>query len=95
MDDERIDRLAGILRQAAETHHAVWAITDGAHDDWATWYSDWLVSLSHLPDALGATPVRSELTHALVQVDRDYRSSGSDQPWDRWYAERLLTRFGT
>ena len=50
MDDQHIDRVAGILRQAAETHHMVWAITDVAHDDWASWYSDWLVNLSHLPD---------------------------------------------
>jgi hypothetical protein len=95
VDDLRIESVAGILRQAAETHHAVWAITDGAHDDWASWYSDWLVTLSHLPDALGTTPVRAELTYALVQLDRDHRAAGGGEPWDRWYAEGLLKLFGT
>jgi hypothetical protein len=89
-----VDTLAQILRSAAETHHRVWAITDGAHDDWATWYSDWLITLSRLPDELGRAPVRSQLTHALVQLDRDYRAGGSSEPWERWYAERLIREFG-
>ena len=31
---------------------------------------DWLVDLSRLPDLPGRRPVRSELTHLLVQSDR-------------------------
>jgi hypothetical protein len=83
------DDIAQILHDAAETHHRVWAITEGDDDDWATWYADWLVNLSHLSDALGHRPVRSHLTHALVQLDRDYRASGDDGPWEPWYAERI------
>lgn len=91
---DRIDEIAAVLRQAAETHHTVWAISDGADDDWASWYADWLVNLSRLPDALGRTPVRSAVTHALVQVERDFKESGTDEAWERWYAERLLRDLG-
>lgn len=37
------------LHEAAETHHRVFRIVDGADDDWASWYSDWLTTLSDLP----------------------------------------------
>ena len=47
-------------------------ITEGADDDWASWYSEWLVEHSELPDLLGSKPVRSELTYMLVTLDKDY-----------------------
>jgi hypothetical protein len=53
--------------EAAETHHQVFRITDGADDDWASWYAQWLVTRSELPQVLGGTVVRSELTYLLVR----------------------------
>ena len=44
--DENTRQLSELLHQAAETHHQVFAMTDGEDPDWATWYSDWLVNLS-------------------------------------------------
>ena len=41
--------IAGVLHEAAETHHTVWRITDGDDPDWASWYADWLLDLSELP----------------------------------------------
>jgi len=41
-----------LLHEAAETHHQVYRISDGADDDWASWYADWLIKLSELPDLL-------------------------------------------
>lgn len=79
--------------RAAETHHQVYRITDGADADWASWYADWLTRLSELPDLLPQRPVRSELTHVLVDVDREYASAASDQPWEQFYAERLVRAF--
>ena len=52
--------IADLLHEVGETHHQVFRITDGTDDDWASWYADWLISHSELPDLLGATPVRSE-----------------------------------
>jgi hypothetical protein len=60
--DERSTRIRELLHEAAETHHRVFRITDGADDDWASWYAQWLVTLSELPELLGGTVVRSELT---------------------------------
>ena len=83
--------IAALLHEAAETHHTVYRITDGDDPDWASWYADWLLSLSELPDLLGEKPVRSHLVHTLVQFDRDYTAAQPTDPWEDWYAARLTT----
>jgi hypothetical protein len=87
-------RLAELLHEAAETHHRVYRITDGEDADWASWYADWLVRLSELPELLGAAPVRSELVHLLVQAGRDYAREQPAEPWERFYAQRISAQLG-
>jgi hypothetical protein len=87
-------RIADLLHEAGETHHVVYRITEGDDPDWASWYADWLLDLSELPDLLGRRPVRSHLVHALVQLDRDYVSQNRDEPWEAFYAARLGEIFG-
>lgn len=89
-----IKRVAGLLHEAGETHHRVYRITDGADDDWASFYSDWLVNLSELADLLGSKPVRSELTYILVRLDKEYGEQTPEEPWPQWYAVRLAEHFG-
>jgi hypothetical protein len=81
--------IADLLHEAAEAHHVVYRITDGDDPDWASWYADWLLGHSELPELLGTAPVRSHLVHALVQFDRDYTAAGSQERWEDWYAARL------
>jgi len=89
-----IERIGALLHEAGETHHQVFRITDGTDDDWASWYSDWLVNLSELSDLLGTKPVRSELTYMLVRLDREYTEQAPGPPWPEWYAARLAEHFG-
>jgi hypothetical protein len=70
--DAQITRVAELLHEVAETHHVVYRIVDAANDDWASWYADWLVRLSELPQLLGSQPVRSELVYLLVRLDKEY-----------------------
>jgi len=88
-----IERVAALLHEVAETHHIVYRIVDAEDPDWASWYADWLVRLSELPQVLKATPVRSELVYLLVKLDRDYNGSKPDEPWERFYARRLLEHY--
>ena len=88
--DENTRHLSELLHQAAETHHQVLAMTDGEDPDWATWYSDWLVNLSNLPELVGAKPVRSELTYLLVGLDKEYVQAPSSVRWEDFYADRLM-----
>jgi len=89
------ERVAALLEEAAETHHRVYRITDGADDDWASWYAQWLLDLSELSDLLGSRPVRSHLVHALVQADVDHTANSPNEPWPPLYAAALLRRFGS
>ncbi len=86
-------RIAELLHEAAETHHVVYRITDGADDDWASWYANWLVNLSELPDLLGRKPVRSELVYMLVKLDNDYTQASPTERWEDVYARGLLEHF--
>ena len=88
-------KIADLLHEAGETHHVVYGIVDGDDPDWASWYADWLLNLSELPQLLGAAPVRSHLVHALVQLHRDYTSEPREERWEDWYAERLAAQFGS
>ena len=91
--DDRTSKVADLLHEAAETHHTVYRITDGADEDWVSWYADWLLRLSELPEVLGITPVRSELVYELVRLDRDYTAAAPDERWEDYYARELVARF--
>ncbi|HEU0246418.1 MAG TPA: hypothetical protein VFR38_04960 [Gaiellaceae bacterium] len=91
--EDRAHRVAALLHEAAETHHVVYRITDGDDPDWASWYADWLLDLSELSEALGVRPVRSHLVHALVELDRRHSAEGPGEPWEPWYATRLVEHF--
>lgn len=91
--DERVARVSELLHEAGETHHQVFRITDGADDDWASWYSGWLVNHSELPSILGTNPVRSELTWILVQLDKDFTAKQPQEKWEDWYAAEVVRHF--
>lgn len=91
--DEPNAKVSELLHEAAETHHRVFRISDGADEDWASWYADWLVRLSELPGLLGGNVVRSELTYLLVRLDKEYTEHGPEQRWEDYYARGLLDYF--
>lgn len=91
---DQVQRVSELLHEAGETHHRVFRIVDGADEDWASWYSQWLTTLSELPTVLGKPPVRSELTWMLVALDKEYGEQARDEPWEHWYAQRLVEHFG-
>jgi hypothetical protein len=92
--DDRTERISALLHEAAETHHVVYRITDGEDPDWASWYADWLIRLSELPELLGKAPVRSHLVHELVRLDREYVETHPGGSWEDHYARELVNRFG-
>jgi len=86
-------KIGELLHEAAEAHHTVFRITDGADGDWATWYSNWLVTLSELPDVLRTKPVRSELTSLLVRLDKEFVENEPGGRWEDYYAAELVRHF--
>jgi hypothetical protein len=93
MNEDVVAKIAALLNQAGEIHHVVFSDTDGADDDWATFYSDWLLHHSELPRLLGRAPVRSHLTRDLVELDEQYAASAPSQPWPAWYAAKLIAKY--
>jgi len=91
--DDRTAKVSKLLHEAGETHHQVFRIVDGADDDWASWYADWLINLSEVPDILGKKPVRSELVWLLVQMDKDYTAASPSESWEDWYAAKVVEHF--
>jgi hypothetical protein len=88
-----IEQISALLHEAGETHHRVFRIVDGADDDWASWYAQWLIELSELPDLLGTKPVRSELIYLLVSLDKQFAAGDPGEPWETYYARRILGHF--
>jgi hypothetical protein len=88
-----VERVADLLHEAAETHHRVYRITDGEDADWASWYANWLVTLSELSGLVGRAPVRSELTYLLVLLDKEFTAAQVSEPWEQHYARRLVEHF--
>src|ERR1700754_1736479 len=91
--DDQVGRLAAILHEAGETHHQVYRIVDGDDADWASWYADWLIRLSKLPEILGVTPVPSELVYVLVGLDKEHTGQQAGEEWESCYAHRMLEHF--
>ena len=48
------------------------------------------MNLSRLDDLLGNKPVRSHLTYLLVGLDKEYIQTKPNEPWEDFYAARLL-----
>jgi hypothetical protein len=90
MEGDDVTQVAALLHEAGETHHVVYRIVDGEDPDWVSWYADWLIEHSELPQILGKVPVRSELVWLLVELDRDYTRASPDTPWPDWYAQRIV-----
>ncbi len=90
-----VEEVSAVLQRAGETHHVVYAIVDGDHDDWASWYADWLIELSELPSLLGTKPVRSELVYMLVKLAKEFAAEQPDMSWRDYYARGLLDHFAS
>jgi hypothetical protein len=88
-----IDVIADLLHEAAEIHHRVYRIADGEDPDWASWYANWLINLSELPERLGRTPIRSELVYLLVLLDKEATEQQRSQSWEQYYARRIIEHF--
>ncbi|HTS99614.1 MAG TPA: hypothetical protein VMI33_23640 [Streptosporangiaceae bacterium] len=88
-----LEQIGDLLTEAADTHHRVFRIVEGADDDWASWYAQWLIDLSELPALLGVRPVRSELIYLLVSLDKKYNAESPGQPWQPYYARQIADHF--
>ena len=83
---------AELLQKTAREHHDAFAATDGHDPDWPLWYAEHLHA--ELAEYTASELTRSRLVHCLVELADEYETLAPDQPWARFYAERLLERYG-
>jgi hypothetical protein len=93
MANDDIDAVGELLHEAGEVHHVYFADTGGVDDDWATFYSEWLLFRTKFSQLLGKRPVRSGLTRDLVVLDEEYVASKTSEPWPTWYARRIIQKY--
>jgi hypothetical protein len=93
MANDDVNAAAALLHEAGEVHHVYFGDTDGADDDWATFYSEWLLNRTKFSQLLGRRPVRSNLTRDLVALDEEYVASKASEPWPGWYALRIIQKY--
>ena len=89
--NEKINALAELFGQAGHAHHQAYIETDGADDDWAIWYADYLVD--KLPEHLDATLTRTQIVVLLVELDRLIHVTAPGANWTRFYAKELISRY--
>jgi len=86
--DELETRLASLLEQAGQRHHAAYLEADGVDPEWALWYAGYLQA--HLWDDAGSVPTRSRLVYLLIDAERTHAAAGSTDAWPRFYARHIL-----
>jgi hypothetical protein len=85
--------------EAAQRHAQLLALAPSAaprspaDEPLASWYAEWLVTLSELPELLGAEVARSELTYLLVRLDKEHTERHPDERWEDYYARELVRHF--
>ncbi len=87
MDDSRA-RIADLLRETGEAHHAAFIDTDGADPEWPIWYAGYLQE--RLGQQLDRQFTRSELVYLLVLAEREHAAEAPAEPWPDFYAQVLL-----
>ena len=89
---DTLEQISALLHEAARRTTVSSGSSTGP-TDWASWYAQWLIDLSELPDVLGARPVRSELVYLLVGLDKQYTAEAPGEPWETYYARQNLCHF--
>ena len=88
-----------LLKQVGPAHHAAFAVTDGADEEWPAWYAAWM--LERLPnqnpanqDPPNQNPFidESRLAGLLEAAAEAHKTSGSKEEWPDFYARFITDR---
>jgi hypothetical protein len=97
---DALEQVSGLLHEAGETHHRVYRIVDGADDDWASWYAQWLIDLSELPSTYPNcrtcwAPGRCAASWSTCSSawTRKYTAEAPGEQWETYYARQILRHF--
>lgn len=89
--DDKVQAIADLLQQTGQAHHQAYIETDGADDDWALWYADYLID--KLGQQLNTTFTNAALVSLLVELDHQHQRMAASQNWTQFYAKELVVRY--
>ncbi len=93
-----------LLKQVGPAHHAAFAATDGADEEWPAWYAAWLlerlpnqvlpnqVPANQNPPSQDAVVDESRLAGLLEAAAEAHKTSGSQEEWPDFYARFITDR---
>ncbi len=84
-------QLTALLERTGHAHHEAFIQKDGADDDWALWYADYLQQ--PLSQLLGTELSRTTIVRCLVHLDEEAAAGRIAGDWKRGYAEHLVEHF--
>ena len=83
-----------LLKQVGPAHHAAFAATDGADEEWPAWYAAWLLERLPNQDPLNQKPITDEsrLAGLLEAAAEAHKTSASTEEWPDFYARFITDR---
>ena len=85
VNEERLEGLKELLKDAARAHHEA---TGGVNAAWAQWYAKYLAG--RIGEHLGYDPGAETLATWLSTADVVYRAAERNVGWPRFYAGYIL-----
>jgi hypothetical protein len=89
--EDRISKIAELLREVGRAHHQAFMDVDGHDPDWPDWYAQRLVG--RLPGLLETELTQEELASLLVDLNQRQESEGPSAEWADFYARELARRY--
>ena len=87
---ETIDALTEQFEATGHAHHAAFAATDGADENWAIWYAQYLRPRLR---EIGVDKVEQDLVAWLVRTDDERDARADDVPWPAYYAKSFADAY--
>lgn len=89
--EDNIQAIINLLQETGQAHHQAFIEVNGADDDWAIWYAEYL--FGKLNDKLNTSLTRAQIVVLLVEFDQQFKATNPDTHWTRFYATELVKRY--
>ncbi len=88
MDTDLTARIAALLEETGQAHHAAFAATDGDDPEWPIWYAGFMNA--RLANDFGFKFTKSQLIYCLIRADLEHQARAPDSDWAVFYANEMV-----
>ena len=87
-----VEQLTTLFEEAGSAHHEAFAHVDGADEQWAEWYAEYL--LPKLSSVLGDEVTVERIASHLADFESERQRESPDAAWAEFYAAAMARRLG-